>query len=47
MTLQRQAELITKHLPHGLYEATDGSDDEQVFHQAGYIMKHDSDLRTT
>lgn len=43
---QRQTTLIEKHLPHGLHTSNEISDNEQVFHQAGYILNHDSDLRT-
>lgn len=43
---QRQTKLIKKHLPHGLHTSNEIGDNEQVFHQAGYILNHDTDLRT-
>lgn len=43
----RQSSLITTHLPHGLHTSDAAAINEQVLHQAGYILKHDTDLRTT
>ena len=42
----RQSTLITTHLPNGLHTANVTVENEQVFHQAGYILNHDTDLRT-
>ena len=42
--------LIRLHMPHGVHKATHtiqgGPDNEDVFVQGGYILRHDRDLRT-
>ena len=53
-TIQRDKDLLENlirlHMPHGVHKATHaiqgGPDNEDVFVQGGYILRHDRDLRT-
>jgi len=42
-----QATLISTHLPNGLHTSNVTIDNEQVFYQSGYLVDHDTDLRTS
>ena len=47
----RSANIIERHLPHGVHTSTHASqgvpDNETLLLQEGYALKHDKDLRTT
>ena len=41
-----QASLVKRHAPWGVHRSTGSVAGERVLHQDGYILSHDSDLRT-
>ena len=42
-----QASLVKRHAPWGVHRSTGLGAGERVLHQDGYLLSHDSDLRTT